>query len=59
MSKLRIEVARIVNEPDIRALIAGQGGEPVGNTPEEFGVIVRADLAKWKKIVKDANIRVE
>ena len=59
VSKLRIEVARIVNEPDIRALIAGQGGEPVGNTPEEFGVIVRADLAKWKKIVKDANIRVE
>ena len=59
VSKLRIEVARIVNEPDFRALIAGQGGEPVGNTPEEFGVIVGADLAKWKRIVKEANIHVE
>lgn len=59
VAKLRIEVDRIVHEPDIRALIVAQGGEPVGNTPEEFAAIVRADLVKWKRIVKEANIHVE
>jgi tripartite-type tricarboxylate transporter receptor subunit TctC len=31
----------------------------VGNTPEQFGEQIRADLAKWEKVVKQANIRAE
>jgi len=59
VAKLQIEVARIVREPDIRERIAVLGGEPVGNTPEAFAVIVRGDVAKWKKVVKDANVHVD
>jgi len=57
--KLRNEVAAVISEPEIRSLIAAQGGEPVGNTPDQFAKIVSSDLAKWKHIVTVANIRVE
>jgi tripartite-type tricarboxylate transporter receptor subunit TctC len=52
-------VARILREPDIRERIAFLGGEPVGNKPEEFAVIVKGDVAKWRKVVKDANVHVD
>ena len=59
VDKLQAEVARIVREPDIRDRIAALGGEPVGNRPDEFAAIVKGDVAKWKKVVKDANVHVD
>ena len=59
VDKMQAEVARIVREPDIRERIAALGGEPVGNKPEEFAAIVSGDVAKWKKVVKDANVHVD
>jgi len=59
VAKLQTEVARIVREPDIRERIAVLGGEPVGNTPDAFAAIVKGDVAKWKKVVKDANVHVD
>ena len=45
--------------PEVRERFAVLGIEPVGNTPEQFGEQVRADLAKWEKVVKQANIKTE
>ena len=59
VARLQAEVARILREPDIRERIAFLGGEPVGNKPEEFAVIVKGDVAKWRKVVKDANVHVD
>jgi tripartite-type tricarboxylate transporter receptor subunit TctC len=59
VDKLQAEVAKIVREPDIRERMAALGGEPVGNTPDQFAAIVKGDVAKWKKVVKDANIHVD
>jgi len=45
---------------------AGQGSasrawavQPVGNTPEQFGVVIREDLARWSKVIKSAGVKVE
>ena len=35
------------------------GGEPVGNTPDEFARWLKVEIAKWTKVVKEANIRAE
>jgi tripartite-type tricarboxylate transporter receptor subunit TctC len=35
------------------------GIDPVGNTPEQFTEQIRADLARWEKVVKTAGIRLE
>jgi len=56
VSRIRDEVAKIVQQPDIRERIVTLGGEPVGNTPAEFAAIVRGDIAKWKGVAKAANI---
>jgi tripartite-type tricarboxylate transporter receptor subunit TctC len=31
----------------------------VGSSPEEFAALIRADMAKWAKVVKDAGIKAE
>jgi tripartite-type tricarboxylate transporter receptor subunit TctC len=59
VARIQTEVARIVQQPAIREQVAGLGGEPVGNTPEQFAGIVRNDVRKWKKVVADANVKVD
>jgi tripartite-type tricarboxylate transporter receptor subunit TctC len=56
VARIRDEVAKIVQQSDIRERIVTLGGEPVGNTPAEFATIVRGDVAKWKGVAKAANI---
>jgi tripartite-type tricarboxylate transporter receptor subunit TctC len=57
--KIQTDIARILAQPDIRAKLAALGAEPVGNTPAEFAKMIKDESAKWGKIVKDANIKVE
>ncbi len=40
-------------------LLARSGLVPVTNTPAEFGAYLRADIEKWARVIKEANIRVE
>lgn len=56
---LQAAIASVLAQPDSREKLAGLGAEPMGNTPAEFALMIRAETAKWGKIVKDANIRVE
>ncbi len=59
VDRLQRELAAILALPEVRERYAVLGIEPVGNTPEQFGEQVRADLAKWEKVVKQANIKTE
>jgi tripartite-type tricarboxylate transporter receptor subunit TctC len=56
---LNRELVAIVQTPEVRKAYAVEGGEPVGNSPEEFARWLRVEIAKWGKVVKAANIRVE
>ena len=38
--------------------LAALGGEVVCNTPAEFAAIIRSDVDRWRKVVREANIRV-
>jgi len=49
----------VLGEPDTRSRYATLGIEPVGNTPAQFAEQIRADLARWEKVVRQANIRIE
>jgi tripartite-type tricarboxylate transporter receptor subunit TctC len=50
--KVQGEVARVLQVPEIRAKLVTQGADPVGSTPEEFAAYIRAETAKWAKVVK-------
>jgi tripartite-type tricarboxylate transporter receptor subunit TctC len=56
---LNREIRTIVHLPEVKKQYAIEGGEPIGNSPEEFARFLRADIAKWAKVVKAANIKVE
>jgi tripartite-type tricarboxylate transporter receptor subunit TctC len=59
LERLQQEIAAVLGEPEIRSRYATLGIEPVGNTPREYAEQIRADLARWAKVVKQANIRIE
>ena len=59
LARLQKEIAAVLGEPDIRNRYATLGIEPVGNTPAQFAEQIRADLARWEKVVRQANIRIE
>jgi tripartite-type tricarboxylate transporter receptor subunit TctC len=50
---------QILNSADVRSRLANDGAEAVGDTPEQFGQFIRAELAKWAKVARDAGIKPE
>jgi len=59
IDRLHSEIVKIVNAPDVRKQLIDLGFVPVANTPEEFAQIIKFQIGKWSKIVKDAGIRAE
>jgi tripartite-type tricarboxylate transporter receptor subunit TctC len=57
--RMREEIAKLVNTPEIREKLLEQGADAVGSTPEELGRVVTAELAKWAPLIREANIRPE
>ena len=59
VARLQKEIAAVLAEVDVRSRYATLGIEPVGNTPAQFAEQIRADLSRWEKVVRQANIRIE
>lgn len=59
VTKLNAEMDRVLALPAIRERFSTLGFEPVATTPARFGQIIRADLAKWQKVVRDSGARAE
>src|SRR5438067_6699529 len=59
IERLHSEVAKIARDPKMKARLAGQGLELVGNTPAEFDAFIRAEIAKWAAVLKAAGIKPE
>jgi tripartite-type tricarboxylate transporter receptor subunit TctC len=59
ISRLNREIVRVLNRPDVKERYLAAGYETVGNTPEQFAAIIKADAANMAKVIKDAGIRLE
>jgi tripartite-type tricarboxylate transporter receptor subunit TctC len=55
--KLQGEIARMLNIPDIRDRLIKEGADPVGSTPDAFAAYIRAETAKWAKVVRASGAR--
>src|SRR4051812_7851786 len=53
---LQREIAAALKEPDVKEKVFALGFEPSGITPSEFGAYIRAEIAKWRKVIEDAKI---
>jgi tripartite-type tricarboxylate transporter receptor subunit TctC len=59
VSKLHAEIVKAVAEPDVRERFRSLGATPVGSTPAELASHTRAELARWTRVIKAANIAPE
>ncbi len=59
ISKLHDAFVRTVKSPEIVAELDRQGSIPVGSTPEQFRQHITSELARWKKVVEDAGLKLE
>ncbi len=58
-ARLNAEIAKIIKEPDVSKRLSDIGFEPVGSTPEFFAGYIKSEMAKYQKIIKDANIKID
>jgi tripartite-type tricarboxylate transporter receptor subunit TctC len=53
------EIAKAVNEPDVKQNLVKLGFTAVADTPDEFGKRIKVEIDKWGKVVHDAKLRIE
>jgi len=59
VAKLNGEIARILGTQEMRDNLGKQGAEVRTTTPDEFGAFIRTEKARWAKVVKDANVKID
>jgi len=59
VNQLQGEIAKILQQPDVRERMAALGIDPVGNTPEELAARVRSDIDRWTRVARSAGIKAE
>lgn len=50
---------KVLNSKDVQDKLAAQGAEAASNTPEQFRALIKDDLVKWAKVVKDSGAQVD
>ncbi len=59
VERLQAETAKILDTPAMKARLALEGAEPIGNSPAEFSALIKAEMAKWSEVAKAAGIKPE
>lgn len=59
ITKLNAEINAALKLPDVRAKLEAAGIEIQGGTPQEYAALIKSDLAKWGKVIKEAGIPLE
>jgi tripartite-type tricarboxylate transporter receptor subunit TctC len=59
IAKLNQAINEVLAEPEIRKRLVELGGEPLIASPKDFGDMVKSETAKWEKVVKYADIKIE
>lgn len=59
VAKLHADITKILKTPEAREWFAEQGGETVGDSPEQFAAYIKAELPKWGPIIREAKIKVD
>jgi len=59
IAKLNAEVQKVLTSADIKEKLLAQGGLVQGGTPEQMADQIKSDVAKWGKVVRTANVKIE
>jgi tripartite-type tricarboxylate transporter receptor subunit TctC len=59
VNRLNAEIARAVSQPDMGERFVAQGIDLQSGTPEQFAALIKSEVVKWRKVVRDAGARVD
>jgi tripartite-type tricarboxylate transporter receptor subunit TctC len=59
VAKLNAQVAKILRSPEVTQEFSAQGVEIAASTPDRFADLMKSEIAKWGRLVHEANIKVE
>lgn len=59
VARLNAEINKALDSKDVRATFAAQGVEPLMKTPQELGVFIKSEIAKWSKAAKDSGAKAD
>src|SRR6266571_3321582 len=59
IARIHADVVRVLQDAGVSAKLSAMGATAVGNTPEQFGALLRADSEKWGTLIREAHIRAE
>jgi tripartite-type tricarboxylate transporter receptor subunit TctC len=59
VAKLHNDTVKVLQDSTITEKLAAMGASVIGNTPEQFAAVMRADSAKWVKLIRDTNVKAE
>lgn len=59
IDRLNKATVNVLAQPDVKERLLAQGAEAVGDTPSQLTAVVKKEIAKWRQVVKTANIKVD
>lgn len=59
VNRLNAEIVKVLNLPDVRETMRGQGLIATTSTPEQFAALLKSDGARYGKIARAANVRLD
>ena len=59
VTKLQIEISRIIHTPDMKEKLTTQGADPIGNSPAEMAKWLAAEKERWAKLIKATGFKLE
>jgi tripartite-type tricarboxylate transporter receptor subunit TctC len=59
ITRVNADIVRILAQPDMNERLSAEAGEVVAGTPEAFGAFIRAEIAKWTKVVAETGVKID
>jgi tripartite-type tricarboxylate transporter receptor subunit TctC len=59
LSKLNTDINKALKDPELKKKLSDQGADIAGSTPEQFAKLIRDDIARWGRIVKESGAKVD
>jgi tripartite-type tricarboxylate transporter receptor subunit TctC len=59
VTRVHAETVKVLALPEVKERLGAVGAEAVGSSPDQFGAFIRAEAAKYARIVKEANIKID
>jgi tripartite-type tricarboxylate transporter receptor subunit TctC len=59
INRFHAEMSKVLKDADVRALMAKEGAEPLGSSPDEFGAYFKKEVEKYAKVIKAAGAQVD